>query len=72
MLKALTCNCLYHRKDIDIPLSFDIITKPNVFTDDKGRVKRKSDKTKNQRLLDMFDSAIKNQVKFYVLANSMY
>ena len=66
-------NCLYHRKDIDIPLSFDIITKPNVFTDDKGRVKRKSDKTKNQRLLDMFDSAIKNQVKFdYVLADSWF
>lgn len=66
-------NCLYHRKDIDIPLSFDIITKSNVFTDDKGNVKRKSDKTKNQRLLDMFDRAIKNQVKFdYVLADSWF
>ena len=66
-------NCLYHRKDIDIPLSFNIITKPNVFTDDKGKVKPKSDKTKNQRLLDMFDRAIKNQVKFdYVLADSWF
>lgn len=34
---------------------------------------RKSDKTKNQRLLDMFDRAIKNQVKFdYVLADSWF
>lgn len=66
-------NCLYHRKDINIPLSYDIITKSNVFTDDKGKVKRKSDKTKNQRLLDMFDRAIKNQVKFdYVLADSWF
>lgn len=66
-------NCLYHRGDIDIPLSFDIVTKPNIFTDDKGCVKRKSDKTKNARLLDMFDMAIKNQIKFdYVLADSWF
>lgn len=66
-------NCLYHRADISIPLSFDIITKPNIFVDEIGKTKRKSDKTKNTRLLDMFDMAVKNQVKFdYVLADSWF
>lgn len=66
-------NCLYHRKDISIPLSFDIISKPNIMTDDTGKTKRKSDTTKNQRLLAMFDMAVKNQVKFdYVLADSWF
>ncbi|MFW2178540.1 MULTISPECIES: transposase [unclassified Moraxella] len=66
-------NCLYHRSDINIPLSFDIVTKPNIIIDEKGKRKRKSDKTKNQRLIEMFDHAVKNQVKFdYVLADSWF
>lgn len=62
-------NCLYQVDEITIPVAFELIHKPVVFSDLKTRkVKRKSLMTKNEMMRDMLSVCLKNQLKFrYVL-----
>lgn len=65
-------SCLYHNQDLNIPISFEPITKPLWVSDKKtGKQKRKSEKTKNELLREMLDVCVhKNQIKFrYVIAD---
>jgi len=62
-------NCLYQVDGISIPVAFELISKPVMFSDLKTRkVKRKSLVTKNELLRDMLTVCLQNQLKFrYVL-----
>jgi hypothetical protein len=68
----------YHTKSQDIPLripiSFEIISKPEKIYDAKTQKElRKSTVTKNELMRDMISQAIKNEVKFsYVLADAWF
>ena len=67
-------NCLWHSKDADIPVSYQIIHKPVLFSDpETGRIRRKSEVTKNELLRDMLRVCISNQFRFrYVLTDSQF
>lgn len=67
-------NCLYHKAGTNIPIAFEVITKPVTYTDEKtGQEKRRSEITKNKRLITMFDTALNNKVAFkYVLMDSWF
>lgn len=73
-------SCLYHsNKPVEIntlkvPIAFEIIKKDQLSINSKtGKEQWKSAKTKNEMMIEMFEMAIKNQVKFkYVLADSWY
>ena len=57
---------------MSIPVAFELITKPEQL-DKNGKLKRKSEKTKNKLLRDMFDVNVRNQLKFlYVLIDSWF
>jgi len=62
-------NALYYSNSVSIPVAFEIIKKPIVFSDIKTKkVKRKSEITKNELMREMIGRAINNQLKFrYVL-----
>ena len=58
-------NCLYHVKDISIPVAFEIISKPVQYSDLKTKkLKRKSLITKNELMREMLDVCVGNQLKF--------
>lgn len=67
-------SCLYHVEDMDIPIAFEIIKKPIVFCDLKtGKVKRKSEETKNELMRSILRVCQQNQVLYkYVLADNWY
>jgi hypothetical protein len=62
-------NCLYHVDEITIPVAFELIRKPVVFSDLKtGKVRRKSLVTKNELMREILTVCLQNQLKFrYVL-----
>ena len=64
-------NCLYNNQDINVPVSYEIIKKPIQFCDLKTKkVKRKSEKNKNEIFRETIDQSIQNQIKFsYILAD---
>jgi len=65
-------SALYYANDVSIPVAFELITKPEQL-DKNGLFKRKSEKTKNALLRDMFDVNVRNQLKFrYVLMDSWF
>ena len=55
---------LYYSNEVSIPVGFEIIKKDILYSDIKKQ-KRKSKKTKNELLRDMFDVAIANNLKIY-------
>ena len=67
-------NCLYHSKNVDIPVSYEIIHKPVLFSDPKtGRIRRKSEVTKNELLRDMLKICTANHLRFrYVLTDNRF
>ncbi len=67
-------NCLYHSHDVSIPVAFEIIHKPILYSDVKTRkIKRRSEVTKNQLMRQMLTTTINNQLKFkYVLMDSWF
>lgn len=67
-------NCLYHSKDADIPVAYEIIHKPVLFSDpETGRIRRKSEVTKNEMLRDMLRICTGNHLNFkYVLTDSRF
>lgn len=62
-------NCLDHVDEITIPVAFELIRKPVMFSDLKTRkVNRKSLVTKNELMRDILTVCLQNQLKFrYVL-----
>ena len=47
-------NCVYHASDVSLPVTYELITKPVLYTDVKTRrVKRKSLVTKNDLMREM-------------------
>ena len=62
-------NCLYQVDEISIPVAFELISKPVMFSNLKTRkVKRKSLVTKNELMREMLKVCVQNQLKFrYVL-----
>lgn len=62
-------NCLYHSQDESIPVNFELVKKPFPFSDIKTKkLKRKSDRTKNEMVRDMLLTARQQQLKYrYVL-----
>ncbi|MFZ5910659.1 MAG: IS701 family transposase [Chloroflexota bacterium] len=58
-------NCLYHVKDISIPVAFELIKKPAEYCDLKTRKrKRASLVTKNERMRAMLQVCVQNKLKF--------
>ena len=62
---------LYHNEEATIPVAYNIIEKPIEYTDAKtGKLKRKSEKTKNELFREMVVTSINNTIKFrYILAD---
>jgi len=67
-------NCLYNSQNTDIPAAYEIINKPVLFSDPKtGRIRRKSEVTKNELLRDMLRVCINNHLNFsHVLTDSRF
>ena len=67
-------NCVYHAGDVSLPVTYELIRKPIVFSDVKThRVKRKSLVTKNELMRQMLRVCQKNQLNYrYVLADSWF
>jgi hypothetical protein len=67
-------NCLYHVQHLSIPVAFEIIRKPILYSDITTRkVKRKSEVTKNELLRDMLKTCERNQILYkYVLTDNWF
>lgn len=67
-------NCVYHAGDVTIPVAYELVRKPILFSDIKTRrVKRKSEVTKNELLRQMLRVCQHNQLKYrYVLADNWF
>ena len=64
-------NGLYHNDEATIPVAYNIIEKPIEYTGAKtGKLKRKSEKTKNELFREMIETSMNNTIKFkYILAD---
>ncbi len=62
-------NCLYYSQGTSIPVNFELVKKPHQYSDLKTRkVKRRSDRTKNEMVRDMLKVSQQQQIKYkYVL-----
>ena len=69
-------NCVYHAGDVSLPVTYELITKPVLYTDVKTRrVKRKSLVTKNDLMRVPWGLSVckRNRIKYrYVLADSWF
>ena len=67
-------NCVYQINDLTIPVAFELVRKPIVFSDpETGQMKRKSEVTKNELLRSMLSTCQHNQIKYrYILADSWF
>jgi DDE superfamily endonuclease len=67
-------NCLYHVSGVSLPVAFELVRKPYLYSDLATRkVKRKSEETKNDMLRQMLKTCRQNQLKYrYVLADSWF
>ena len=65
---------LYHNQGQSLPVSFDLVEKTDLYTDEKtGKVKRRSPTTKNERFRAMLKVCVDNRILFtYVLADSWF
>jgi hypothetical protein len=54
-------NCIYHSNDASLPVAFKLITKPIQYSDISTRkIKRKSEKTKNEDLISILKTCKQN------------
>ena len=67
-------NCVYYAGDAAVPVAYELVRKPLVYHDEKtGRLKRKSEVTKNELLRRMLRVCQRNQLQYrYVLADSWF
>ena len=67
-------NCVYYAGDAAVPVAYELVRKPLVYHDEKtGRLKRKSEVTKNELMRRMLRVCQRNQLQYrYVLADSWF
>lgn len=67
-------NCVYYADGVKLPLGFDLVKKPILFSDLKSKKqKRRAEVTKNELLRARLRVCQANQIKYrYVLADSWY
>ena len=67
-------NCVYYAGDAAVPVACELVRKPLVYHDEKtGRLKRKSEVTKNELMRRMLRVCQRNQLQYrYVLADSWF
>ncbi|WP_094752206.1 IS701 family transposase [Psychromonas sp. CD1] len=67
-------NCIYHSNGASLPVAFKLITKPIQYSDISTRkIKRKSETTKNDDLIEILKACKQNKLKWrYVLADSWF
>lgn len=66
-------SCIYYVPDITIPVAIEVITKKLKEDTKTHEIKKKSEKTKNELLLEMTNTCITNRIKFkYILADNWY
>jgi hypothetical protein len=67
-------NAVYHSQGATIPVAFELVKKPIQYCDlASKRVRRKSEKTKNELLREMIEACLRNDLKFlYVLLDSWF
>lgn len=67
-------SAFYHSEQLCVPVNYRLILKTERYLDKKtGKEKRRSSRTKNEDLRQMFSRCLKNQIQFkYVLADSWY
>ena len=67
-------NALYYCNGTSIPVAFELVTKPIQYSDLATRkLKRKSEKTKNEMMREMIQTCIHNSLKFrFVLMDSWF
>jgi hypothetical protein len=67
-------NCLYHVKDITLPVAFELIKKPVQYCDlQTHKLKRASLETKNELMRRMLSVCVHNQLKFrFVLFDTWF
>ena len=65
---------LYENQGQSLPVSFDIVEKTELYTDEKtSKLKRRSATTKNERFRRMLTQCVDNRIEFgYVLADSWF
>lgn len=69
----LLLNCMYSSNDVNIPVCYELITKPKKINEKTQKEERKSEKTKNEMLQDMLNTCIYNRLKFkYILFDSWF
>ncbi len=63
----------YVTQEVSLPVSFELVEKTEWYTDKKGRERRRSATTKNERFRNMVAACVKNKLPIrYVLADSWY
>jgi DDE superfamily endonuclease len=67
-------NALYNSNGASIPVAFELVTKPILYSDLQTRkLKRKSEVTKNELMRQMIQTCIQNDLKFrFVLTDSWF
>lgn len=67
-------NALYYCNGTSIPVAFELVKKPIQYSDMATRkLKRKSERTKNEMMREMIETCIKNALKFrFVLMDSWF
>ena len=67
-------NCLYHSQGVSIPVNFELVKKPHEYCEiATRRLKRKSDRTKNEMVRDMLLSAKHQHLKYrFILFDSWF
>ena len=66
-------SCIYNVENVCIPVAFEIVKKPLILDEETGKEKRKSEKTKNELMLEMLSVCIANKIVFrYVLADNWF
>ena len=67
-------NALYYCNGTSIPVAFELVKKPIQYSDlARKKLKRKSEKTKNEMMREMIETYIQNTLKFrFVLMDSWF
>jgi uncharacterized pyridoxamine 5'-phosphate oxidase family protein len=67
-------NALYHSGGISIPVAFELVTKPILYSNlETRKVKRKSEVTKNELMRQMIQTSIQNELPFrFILTDSWF
>jgi len=64
---------LYYAQDVALPVTFEIVSKTETYTDKKtGKEKRKSKHTKNERYRRMLQATCKNKIPFEYVLNDLW